>query len=449
VDIGEAKGIELSGRISVLDDCLYLKGHGTFQKARNKTPDVHLFNKVLPLQPETQLGASLEWLPKSWEVLLQYRAMGRRFTTEDNTDYLSTAQRDLKPFTALDVTLGWRRSFKIVKMGVRGQVVDENDSSPMFRMESVSLLVANLTTLSAVNLESGDIANNIFGLGNAPNDMVIAEDWLVVVNSLSNDLNFFRITGNRFLFFDGVTDVGLAQNNNPWAAAPDGNGHLLITNMMQNSVSVLSLESRTVERTLPAGVAPEPVAVVGDYAYVGNTGYDFATYSFQVGTIWKYDLDTWQIVDSLSVGTNPQDIALDPLGRLHVVCTGDYMNISGKVCVVQPEPLCVVRLIETGGTPNRVAFAPDSMAYLSAGGWGMSGDPAGFVMKYRYDTGEVLRGAEHPIRVGQGANDITASRDGRVFVSCFSDNRVDEIRGDTVFATYVVGIGPSAILLAE
>jgi hypothetical protein len=325
---------------------------------------------------------------------------------------------------------------------------DDGNSPPMIQLGSTCLLVANMTTLSVINLETGEVANDVFGLGIAPNDIALVGDLVVVVNSTSNDLNFFRISGDGYMYPDGVVDVGVSQNNNPWAAAPDGRGHLLITNMLQNSISVFSIGSRVIERTLPAGVAPEGIIVADGFAYVANTGTD-PTYTFHEGSIWKYDLDSRELVDSLQVGINPQDIQLDPLGRFHVVCTGNYADVSGEVYVVAPEPLSVVMTIGTGGAPNHVAFAPDSTAYLSAGGWSGFGDPSGVVMQYRCESGEVIHGWESPIGVGFGASDIAVSQNGRVFVSCFSDNRVDEVREDTVYATFVVGTGPSAIALLE
>ena len=86
---------------------------------------------------------------------------------------------------------------------------------------SACLFVANRTTLSVVNLETSEIANDVFGVGNAPNDLLIMNDLQAVVNSLSNDLNFFRIAQDGSLTPDGVADVGVAQNNNPWAAVSD------------------------------------------------------------------------------------------------------------------------------------------------------------------------------------------------------------------------------------
>jgi len=324
---------------------------------------------------------------------------------------------------------------------------EESEVPPPGPIEPASLFVANMTTLSVINLEAGTVENNVFGLGSSPNDMTFVENLLIVVNSLSNDLNFFRVIQNDSLLSDGVVELG--QYDNPWAATSDGKGHLLITNMMQNSVSVLSLESREIERRLPAGMAPEPVIVEGEYAYVGNTAFDFGNYTYHDGSIWKYDLNTWEVVDSLLVGTNPQDIAMDPLGRFHVVCTGNYGDVAGKVYVVEPEALSVVMVIETGGTPNRVGFAPDSTAYLSAGGWGMAGAPCGVVLRYRYDTGEILRGWEAPIQVGLGATDIAVADSGRVFVCCFDDNRIDELHADTICASFIVGTGPCAMLARE
>ncbi len=321
----------------------------------------------------------------------------------------------------------------------------ENSSSPI-QTGPTNLFVANTTTLSVINLESGDVSNDVFGLGNSPNGMTITGNLLVVVNSLSNDLNFFRIGSDGTLSSDGVADVGVAQNNNPWAVVPDGRGNLLITNYLQNTISVYVLESDTIGQTLPAGIAPAGIIVADGFVYVANSGYNFGTYTFNEGSVWKYNLDTWEIVDSLQVGVNAQDIQMDPSGWLHVICTGDYSSVPGKVYIVNPQTLSVYRIIEIGGTPNHVAFAPDTTVYLSAGGWAFAGAPAGIVLKYRYDTGELLRDTNHSIDAGNGANDIAILDDGRIFVSCFDDNRIDELRGDTVYTSYIVGANPSAIL---
>ena len=326
---------------------------------------------------------------------------------------------------------------------------NSEDNSLPIQTGATNLFVANMTTLSVIDLESGDVSNDVFGLGNAPNDMIITGDLLVVVNSLSNDLNFFHIADDGTLSPNGVVDVGVAQNNNPWAVASDGRGNLLISNLLQNSISVFSSDSNKIVRTLHAGVAPEGIIVADGFAYTVNSGYDFANYTFNEGSIWKYDLDTWEVVDSLQVGVNPQDIQMDPLGWLHVVCTGDYSGVPGKIYIVNPHSLSVHRIIETGGTPNHIAFASDTTAYLSAGGWSGFGDPAGAVLRYRYDNGGLLHDQSNPIAVGMGANDIAITGDGRIFISCFDDNRIDELRDDSVFASYVVGTGPSAILLNE
>jgi outer membrane cobalamin receptor len=131
VAIGEIKGIELSTKISFWDDLLALKGNGTFQSALNKTPDKHYYNKVLPLQPEVQGGASADWSPLAFVFSLGLRSMGRRYTTDDNTDPLSTAQRDLRPFTVFDASVEWHKSFRFGRMTWRGLVQNVADESYM------------------------------------------------------------------------------------------------------------------------------------------------------------------------------------------------------------------------------------------------------------------------------------------------------------------------------
>ena len=131
VAIGEIKGIELSAQISLWNDRVILKGHGTLQSALNKTSDPHFYDKVLPLQPEVQGGASMEWSPGAFVFSLDLRTMGRRYTTDDNTDALSTAQRDLRPFIVLDASLGWHTTLRFGRMTWRALVQNLADESYM------------------------------------------------------------------------------------------------------------------------------------------------------------------------------------------------------------------------------------------------------------------------------------------------------------------------------
>ncbi len=120
--IGEIKGVEFSGNISIFEDRLLVRGHTTLQQPLNKTPEPHFMNKVLPLQPQAQGGASVEARVRNFEWSFGARMMGRRYTTEDNTDPLSTAQRDLKPFTVFDLSLGWNKKLSLAKFAIRWRV---------------------------------------------------------------------------------------------------------------------------------------------------------------------------------------------------------------------------------------------------------------------------------------------------------------------------------------
>ena len=120
--IGEIKGVEFSGNVSLFEDKLLFRGHATLQQPLNKTPEPHLMNKILPLQPQAQGGASVETCVRNFEGSFGARMMGRRYTTEDNTDPLSTAQRDLKPFTVFDLSLGWNKKLPSAKFAIRGRV---------------------------------------------------------------------------------------------------------------------------------------------------------------------------------------------------------------------------------------------------------------------------------------------------------------------------------------
>src|SRR5258708_27525066 len=98
-----------------------------------------------------------------------------------------------------------------------------------------------------------------------------------------------------------------------------------VTNQLDDTLSVINSHTNRVTATVPAGAAPEGVAVTPDHkhVYIADNG------SARVSVL---DTRTKKIVATVPVGKNPSGVALSPDGRyLYVADGGSY-----KGSVVRP-----------------------------------------------------------------------------------------------------------------
>jgi len=313
------------------------------------------------------------------------------------------------------------------------------------------LLVANYNggagTLSFIDLLSGDaLTRDVIGVGIVPNDL-IWNGLLFVVNSMSHDLNVIYLSYSNELTEIGSGDLGLAQNRSPQHGAIADNGYLYASNFNLHDVTVMELEAFQPLVFIPVGRSPADVLALGDKVYVCNSGFDPVTWEYDdPGTVSVISTSVDRVVNSIEVGVNPQFMALDPLGRLHIVCTGNYDDKYGEVWIIDPTSGSVVQVVNLGGSPGEIAITEDGYAYLAAGGW--QGEP-GKVFRYNAVTGHVRNGPNNPIEVTTGASRVVAAEDNSVFVACFDGDRVDKIVGDARIASYAVGDGPGAMVIID
>jgi hypothetical protein len=242
--------------------------------------------------------------------------------------------------------------------------------------------VAGDQTLRLLDAEAGDWEPGVWGLGLASNWIVPAADRLYVVNSVSNDLSRFRLEESLSLEALAPLDLGRERNRNPWAAARGGDGRLLVSNLLENTVSLVDPAAGRVDAVWAAGLAPEGVGVRDSLAWVVNSGYDFATFSFGPGSLYLYDYPEGELRDSVALPVNAQFGALDGEGRLHVVCTGDYGEVGGEVVVLELPSLAQAGRLELEGYPGRIAITPAGVACLAAGGWSGEEGSTGLVLRY-------------------------------------------------------------------
>jgi len=146
---------------------------------------------------------------------------------------------------------------------------------------------------------------------------------------------------------------------------PDGN-KAYVTGLFTNTVYVLDLINNVVSGSIPVGSTPEGMVLHNDNLYVMNSSYGSNS-----GTISVININSDAPTDLIPVGNNPQFGAIDTMGRLHVVCTGNYgygsPAVWGKIYIINTANYNDVTILDIGGSPTKIAIHPNGTAYLADG----------------------------------------------------------------------------------
>ncbi len=296
-------------------------------------------------------------------------------------------------------------------------------------------------SVSRIDVSENHVWNNVFTTDNVPQQVKVKGDSLYVLNSISSTLQIFDLLSGK-----EVKKIDLGTSKNPWDFAfCKSTGKIFVSNLMANSVSVVDVASGAVVDSIDVGISPEGILAANGKVYVTNIAYNASTYSYGQGTVYVIDAGAHAVVDSILTPTNPQNIAVGPNGRLHVVCTGNFWNVPGVVVVVNPGTNSIEDTIAVGGTPSSITITSGGMAYLGAGGW----KDYGHVLKYNAANGTVIHSDAHPIFAGKGVMGVLADDAGHVFAAAFSEDQVDVIGTavDSVVQRYNVGDGPQSLAL--
>ncbi|UCE19216.1 MAG: hypothetical protein JSV84_02390 [Gemmatimonadota bacterium] len=300
-------------------------------------------------------------------------------------------------------------------------------------------------TLSKMNVESGDIVNDMFVVGDIPSRIRIRNDKIYVVNSIPPEV----------MVIDGRTEsvakrIPLPEGSNPWDIVFSAAGQAYVSLYVANTIAVVDLETGTVTGEIDVGEGPQGLLIVGNTAYVANTG---GWPDYDPATVCVIDVLSKTVTKTLAVAMNPQELAVAPDGKVHVLCSGMWGGNGGKVYVIDPygdadwTPM-VVDSVLLGGFPGDIAITSEGIGYVTD--WG--DERNGFLYSYDTFTGEILHDATHPLRVGKGAMRLLwDARSGDLYVSNFADDTVQRIDsgGGAVLQTFNFGDGAQDMAILE
>jgi outer membrane autotransporter protein len=197
------------------------------------------------------------------------------------------------------------------------------------------------------------------------------------------------------------------------AATPDGR-FVYVTNVVSNTVSVISADTNLVSSTIPVGTRPFGIAASSDaqFAYVANSSDN---------TVSVIATTTNTVVGSpISVGSKPFGIAVTPNGSAVYVAN----NLGNSVSVIDTATKTVMATIPVGTAPQGLAITPDGQFVYVAN------FTSNTVSKISTASNTVVKTIPTTIATGLGSLSITP--DGQfVYVTDQNDGSVTVISTST------------------
>ena len=226
----------------------------------------------------------------------------------------------------------------------------------------VYIVNSNDETLSHYDTVTEILENHILQLGQYANQIVIQNSIAYVVNSGVHNIQIIDLETETTL-----DHIQCPNGSNPYwmVIHPYGNKGY-VSGLFTNTVYVVDLIEKSIVNSLSVGSAPEGMVVCDDKLFVMNSSY-----GSPAGSVTVIDVNNDSVLDQIPVGNNPQFGAVDAMGRLHVVCTGNYgygsPPVWGKIYIINTTTHEVITTMEIGGSPTKIAIHPNGTAYLCDG----------------------------------------------------------------------------------
>ncbi len=198
--------------------------------------------------------------------------------------------------------------------------------------------------------------NDLITVGSMPNQIISdvggETDCFWVVASGDNEIqSIWLIDGIGVMPADTYS---LPVGSNPYLMYIDG-VVIYTTLWVSGAVATINLYGGDMETSPHFCLSPQGIYADSGYIYVSDGNLDPISFEYGQGILWKLNMD-YDVIDSMIIGTNPQQIAEDSDGNLHIICTGDYMDVEGSVYIIDKSSFSVIDSVKIGGTPQRIVL---------------------------------------------------------------------------------------------
>ena len=289
-------------------------------------------------------------------------------------------------------------------------------------------------TLSRIDLQANEVENSFAFLGNVPNKLVMDEDYLYVINSGDNSVQ--KISKSSGLTLDNHF---VAIGSNPWDAVIH-DGYMYISGLFSSRIYKMDPVSGEVLASVVVGAAPEAMAIWESKLYVCNAGNYAENYAGS--SVSVIDLESFSLLKNIPTTLNPQFIRVYE-GMIHVSCTGNWADIAGAICIIDPQTDELVHTVAIGGTPGNLWMDEPGTAYVA--------DNSGYSM-YSYNALDYspLHPAANPLPFA--ASDLIGNKD---FIALLNPNWGSNATVQILdhelelLSSFTVGMMPTDIKLQE
>ena len=293
-------------------------------------------------------------------------------------------------------------------------------------------------TLSKIDLSTGAITNDIVTIGSDissfPSQIIVRDSLAYVIASGTDELQIINLNTESTIDY-----INTGVLSNPYWMAFYDSQFVYVSLMLQNKVVKIDVIGGAIAQEIPTGVSPAGVAISNNKLYVVCSGYDFDSYTFNPSKLDIYDLSDYSLIDELDIGLNAQYVAVDKIGNIHVVATGNYFDISGEAFIIDAAADQVINSIPLGGSPGQICVGPDNVAYIAAAGWSL----AGYIYSYNTLTGQIYHDDANPLEVGLNCLAAIPFEDSTIFSTSFSTDYIEIIdSAGNNQTSYAVGDGP-------
>lgn len=227
------------------------------------------------------------------------------------------------------------------------------------------------SSVTAYNPVTGEVAQNQYENKNGSP----IGDILYSVTEIEDRLYFIVNNSHKIEVVDKnsltkIATIRIAQEASPREIVQVNESKAYVTNLYGNSVSVINLETNEETATIAVGLNPEGIAVIGNLAYVANSGFGNGN------TLSVINTETDEVVNTITVGDNPVSILKEKNNRLWIVCAGAYGDFNdpddngtpGMIYVINGTDGTEVANLEVGGHPGDLVLnEQEDIAYLANG----------------------------------------------------------------------------------
>lgn len=198
------------------------------------------------------------------------------------------------------------------------------------------------------------------GLGDTGNDIQVYNGKVYAVINGSNLVEVMNARTGKHIAAVSIPACRSIAFNGNYAYVSSYADPTDTAKVTKGSVYKVNLNTNRVEATVRVGYQPEGIAYANGKLFVANSGgYLYPNYDHTISVV---DPDAMSVTKTIDVGLNLGKVALDAAENLYVISTGNYMDVSSKIYVINTQTAAVSDSIDT--RVSAIAAAGDNLYIL-------------------------------------------------------------------------------------